>query len=898
MATIDEVLRLLNSIPPGDKGTITGEVFAGIRTYNPAFPSHSKPKARNSLAARLRQLQAAAAAPQPAAPEPELEFDFVAAERQLAAQLAAVEEELQKRRDEVAELEKARAERRAQMQVLLQDLPRVASIINYDKHAMMRARQELERQMAAESVAAQKHDEEVSRDINVKFHMWKSYEEFQEDNSKAQQQEYLRIITSNYHPRPDRYVFAGLDRLNDYYAHEFFKWLEPFWTNVVGNLAATEQWTLRYQLADDSWKSTPLDRANYDKITANIKNNSFMFNDVNDMRVHFTLSGDDESHALNTFKRFEIVRMPPTLGREHIATAEEFELAAGPFNDNVIGNSTSGAGSVAAIAGERDGEYMPYYYTGDNERIREYLKRLEIGVDNPYYSCFVFALLDAGIDKNTCDKINLRCYNRHITSSNVKHIVDEFELNIRVKALTVEAKGNLKYHDIIASKSKDTPCITLYRHHWINDLLDCGINAPELGWKPARLCSSKLLVELFKLNLMAPLTIKTLPQCIRDRSERNIPDLKYNPKYCIDRQHYIAERNAFTTIDDVRKDPLQSPKYGWILLNRALGNCAAVGGVVKSFISRAIHGARYFAKSGIHKDVSLLDVNSLYPAAMSRITIPYRAPQVWNAAVDLTADDVLYYVLEVVVDAVSPSKYYKLLPAVGATAYYDRIDLEELQKHCGLKYHIKQGYYWLKSQQDVKLMDYVNGLYNKKSAANPADAKMYKFILNHSFGKTITKGFDTLKSKPFDTELELQKYVKRYGRRLVQLDMDTKTARIMKTYDKSYNFAYIGTMILSMARRIVNEYFELFTSLNIPVFLHNCDSFIIPTADVAKIAHLITPALGMLKTEKQTAEAVIIRAQQYWLADNHFRFSGIPKQSIASQPNIRQWYVNRLQRFD
>jgi hypothetical protein len=242
----------------------------------------------------------------------------------------------------------------------------------------------------------------------------------------------------------------------------------------------------------------------------------------------------------------------------------------------------------------------------------------------------------------------------------------------------------------------------------------------------------------------------------------------------------------------------------------------------------------------------------LYPAAMSRITIPYRSPQIWNDAVDLTGDDVLYYVLEVVVEDIHQSKYYKLLPSIGATAYYDRIDIEELQKHCGLKYNIIQGYYWLKSAQDVKLTDYVNTLYNKRlSATNPADTNMYKFILNHTFGKTMLKGFDTLKSRPFDNELELQKYVKRYGRRLVQLDMDTKTARIMKTYDKSYNFCFVGTMILSVARRIVNEYFELFTSLNIPVFLHNCDSFIIPTADVAKIADRITSALGALKIENK-----------------------------------------------
>jgi hypothetical protein len=33
-----------------------------------------------------------------------------------------------------------------------------------------------------------------------------------------------------------------------------------------------------------------------------------MFNDINNQRVSFMLSGDDESHVLNTLKRFEVVR--------------------------------------------------------------------------------------------------------------------------------------------------------------------------------------------------------------------------------------------------------------------------------------------------------------------------------------------------------------------------------------------------------------------------------------------------------------------------------------------------------------------------------------------------------------------------------------------------------------
>jgi hypothetical protein len=255
--------------------------------------------------------------------------------------------------------------------------------------------------------------------------------------------------------------------------------------------------------------------------------------------------------------------------------------------------------------------------------------------------------------------------------------------------------------------------------------------------------------------------------------------------------------------------------------------------------------------------------------------------------------------LEIVVEDVHSSPFYHQLPEIGSRAYYDKIDLEELQKHCGLKYSIIQGYYWMKSPNDVKLTDYVNDLYNQRlTASTPEDSKMFKFILNHSFGRLMYHGFDTLKSKPFTDSLELQKYVKRYGRRLVQLDLKTKTARIMRTYDKGFNFCYVGAMILSTARRIVNDYFELFKSLGIPVFLHNTDSFMIPTVDVGKIAHLIGPQLGLLKLEQSSDEAIILRASQYYMSDSYFRFTGKPKTEIQAQPSIRQFYVDRLHSID
>jgi hypothetical protein len=163
-------------------------------------------------------------------------------------------------------------------------------------------------------------------------------------------------------------------------------------------------------------------------------------------------------------------------------------------------------------------------------------------------------------------------------------------------------------------------------------------------------------VELFKLGVMKPLDIKHLPH--NSLKQPPTPGLAYNPKHCLDRVHSI--RADTVTLDDVRNDPRQSPKYGWQMLNKVLDGCAAVSGVVKSFIKQALHGARIWGVAGTYDDLTILDVNSLYPYAMTKVSVPYNEPQIWDAKTNLKHAS--YYVVEVVVDAIQPHPYYRCLP--------------------------------------------------------------------------------------------------------------------------------------------------------------------------------------------------------------------------------------------
>jgi Zn/Cd-binding protein ZinT len=234
---------------------------------------------------------------------------------------------------------------------------------------------------------------------------------------------------------------------------------------------------------------------------------------------------------------------------------------------------------------------------------------------------------------------------------------------------------------------------------------------------------------------------------------------------------------------------------------------------------------------------------------MTKVQVPYNAPQICDTKTDLRRAS--YYIVEVVIDAIQPHSFYKVLPDVGTTRCYDKIDLEEMSKSCELKYTVVRGYYWLKSSQDRSMADFVHGLYNQRlNAANKEDAKMYKFILTHSFGKTMKKDAKTLKSRPFNTKEEFMAYMNKYQHRIAQINVKEHTVQIHKTYDHSFNFSYVGCMILSMSRRIVNRYMDRFAALNIPVYIHNTDSFAIPTADVEKVRDLIGAGLGALKLEQ------------------------------------------------
>jgi hypothetical protein len=144
-------------------------------------------------------------------------------------------------------------------------------------------------------------------------------------------------------------------------------------------------------------------------------------------------------------------------------------------------------------------------------------------------------------------------------------------------------------------------------------------------------------------------------------------------------------------------------------------------------------------------------------------------------------------------------------------------------------------------------------LYQQRTNADAKTKPVIKKVMNSMFGKTLSKGYKTIKAKRVGNAEE---YAARHMPRLHKVPGDG-TVELERCYDKSFNYCFIGVAILSMARRLMNELFADCDRNGITVLLSNTDSVLIPTAGVAKLGHRISSELGEIKIEAASKEAIV-----------------------------------------
>jgi hypothetical protein len=102
------------------------------------------------------------------------------------------------------------------------------------------------------------------------------------------------------------------------------------------------------------------------------------------------------------------------------------------------------------VAAEVGGAELKSVYTGTNDGVREYIKRLEVGIEQGRLNCFVYALSMAGVDSVICNKMNARCHGRYLLPKHIVLLCGESGLNVEAKKWDSAYNG----HIVVKPKAK------------------------------------------------------------------------------------------------------------------------------------------------------------------------------------------------------------------------------------------------------------------------------------------------------------------------------------------------------------------------------------------------------------------------------------------------------------
>jgi hypothetical protein len=297
--------------------------------------------------------------------------------------------------------------------------------------------------------------------------------------------------------------------------------------------------------------------------------------------------------------------------------------------------------------------------------------------------------------------------------------------------------------------------------------------------------------------------------------------------------------------------------------------CSAISGCVKSYCNQAIRGGRIFCTPGEYDDLTLLDINSLYPAALKNMRLPIGEPKIWKKGTNLKT---AFAILTVNIKSIARPRWYYPKLTLGE-AVYDNYALHSLIKHCGIKFDVLRGYYWqtgAATGERSDLRDYIDELYAKKQVAEGFERDVLKLMLNAPIGKLLRKGSKTTKKKVFANEAAAMAYATTNQFMVHSVQQHTNTGRwavvLNWCLDKVFNHAHLGIAALSSARAIMDDLFDECDKLGVKVFYSHTDCLAIDTANVAKLSHRIGPKLGELKIEC-SGDAVIENCKKYRIGE-------------------------------
>lgn len=315
------------------------------------------------------------------------------------------------------------------------------------------------------------------------------------------------------------------------------------------------------------------------------------------------------------------------------------------------------------------------------------------------------------------------------------------------------------------------------------------------------------------------------------------------------------------------------------------------GGIVRSFIQKAVYGGRCMTRLNkrwlVNEELADFDAVSLYPSAMKRLycvkgKCEVLKPEELNTNYLLShtcSEDeqpneekpISTYVVEIQITNINkhlafPCVVYKDKQtntnrnddsenAIGKTAVVDNITLEDWVKYNGLECKIIRGYKWT-GEKSFLIRDVIQNLHllrcEYKKEKNPLQL-VIKLIMNSAYGKCIQKPITTnlvfkkYQSKKFDKKTKkyvddypLNKFLIKNSSKIIkytQVNKNLYAIKVGQQIDDFYTNTLLGVQILSMSKRIMNEVMCTAEDLNIQIYYQDTDSMHIQKNKINDLAN-------------------------------------------------------------
>ena len=345
--------------------------------------------------------------------------------------------------------------------------------------------------------------------------------------------------------------------------------------------------------------------------------------------------------------------------------------------------------------------------------------------------------------------------------------------------------------------------------------------------------------------------------------------LGYSKHYCmidveIMTKGYLIFKEWIKKSCDINIDKcltITSISKNYIIKNNGFKNCYSISGVPQKFILESIDGGRCVTNNNkkhyIKEKIVLLDYVSLYPSAIIRLCEELGG--LLKGKPNIILKDTNYeqlskydgYVVEINIKKINkkrkiPSIYKRSNDKKEYTnnienlkMVVNKIKLEDLIKYHKIEFEIINGLYW-NSGRNNKSGEIFRNIFNERIKMKEQNNQMelvYKLLMNSAYGFTLMKKNDT-KTKFINGTDELISYLEANEKNVnmfIKYDEEKYKVEITETDINNYNLCHIGSEILSMAHRMMNEIIYLCEDNNIDVYYQDTDSIKIKEKDKEKI---------------------------------------------------------------